>query len=104
MGKKGINVKPFTPLRETFKKKGAMSGRDRRMPMDFKRLDMTENGTYLYEINYDGGVFYNVFTVSYLEYDDSIIELYPGDREFADGTAFNYQSLSEARKKFKEIS
>ena len=103
MGKSTINIKPFVALKETFKRKGAMSNRDRRIPMDFRRLDMTENGTYLYEVKYDGAVFYNVFKVSYLEYENSIIEIYPGNKEYENGTAWNYQTLSEAQKKFKEI-
>lgn len=97
----------FHPLPEQFIKKGPQSpdykDGHRKMVINYKQLFNHNELVFVYEVDYEGQIHYNVFISKMLETNKGIFALYPNDDSFARDEAFNFVRLESAKEKFDEL-
>jgi len=100
---------PFTghaELRTTFQRKGGIkkseiNGADIRMWITYTQIEHKESYGYIYHVDYDGHIFYNVFKERYNETDEGgTTTIYPGENAFReyDQWAWNANTLEDAKE------
>ena len=105
MGRNKIAFTGHTDLKKTFQRKGAIkkhtNGQEIRMYITYTQLEHKEGYGYIYEVNYDGHIFYNVFKERYYQTDEGGTAcIYPGDAAFYDNApkwAWTTTTIEEAK-------
>ena len=92
-------------LRPYFERKGAIArinGRDIRLIIKYTQLVHKKDYGYIYQVDYDGHVFYNVFKEKYYETDDGATSCtFPGDQAFYENKyqwAYTTNTIEEAKE------
>ena len=107
MGRNKPGYTGHTELRTTFQRKGGVkkseiNGCDLRMWITYTQVRHKPDHGYIYEVNYDGQVFYNVFCERYIENDEgATIVNYPNDDAFRENEwqwAWTTRTLEEAKE------
>lgn len=106
MGRNRPAFTGHTELRKTFQRKGVMTKNEKgvevRAWLIFNQIEHKESYGYIYEINYDGHVFYQTFKERYIENDDgATIVTYPNDDAFRENEwqwAWCTRTLEEAKE------
>jgi hypothetical protein len=104
----GRTKEPFTghkELNSTFQRKGAIKKGDKgaeiRMYINYTQVEHKENYGYIYQVDYDGQVFYNVFEERYqTNSEGGTACVYPGEIAFREYNqwAWNVMTLDEAKE------
>ena len=105
----GRTKEPFTghtELRTSFSRKGAIKKADKgvelRMYIIYTQVQHKENYGYIYQVDYDGHIFYNVFEERYSTNDEGgTTVIYPGEIAFRDNEwqwAWTTRTLEEAKE------
>ena len=94
-----------TELKTSFTRKGAIkkaeTGGDVRMWITYTQVEHKENYGYIYQVNYDGHIFYNVFEERYqTNSEGGTVCVYPGEIAFREYNqwAYNTNTLEEAKE------
>ncbi len=106
MGRNKPAFTGHTELRKTFQRKGIMTknekGAEVRAYIIYTQVEHKESYGYIYEINYDGQVFYQTFKERYIENDEgATIVCYPNDDAFRENKyqwAWTTNKLDEAKE------
>ena len=103
------NKQPFTghkELKTSFQTKGgikkAANGGDYRMFIDYTQLEYKPGCGYIYKVDYDGHIFYNVFKEKFYQTDEGATSVsYPGDNAFYENEyqwAWTTNTIEEAKE------
>ena len=95
-----------TELRTSFSRKGGIkkseiNGAELRMYINYTQIEHKESYGYIYHVDYDGHIFYNVFKERYYTTDEGATSCsYPGENAFReyDQWAWNARTLEEAKE------
>jgi hypothetical protein len=106
MGRNKPAFTGHTELRTTFQRKGGIkkgdNGAELRMWLIYTQLEHKQGYGYIYEVNYDGHVFYNVFKEHYdTNCEGGTTTLYPGENAFRENKyqwAWNARTLQDAKE------
>ena len=105
MGRTKAAFTGHTELKTSFTRKGAIkkgeTGGDVRMYINYTQVEHKPDHGYIYEVNYDGQVFYNVFEERYSTNDEGGTTCtYPGENAFREYKqwAYNTNTLEEAKE------
>jgi hypothetical protein len=106
MGRNRPAFTGHTELRKTFQRKGVMGknekGTEVRTYIVYTQIEHKESYGYIYEVNYDGHVFYQTFMERYIQNDEgATIVNYPNDDAFRENEwqwAWNTRTLEAAKE------
>jgi len=107
MGRNKPAFTGHTELRKTFQRKGAIkrsetNGTDIRMWITYTQVEHKPSYGYIYQVDYDGHIFFNVFKERYIENDEgATIVTYPNDNAFYENEwqwAYTTKTLEEAKE------
>lgn len=106
MGRNKAAFTGHTELRKTFERKGMFkkhaSGGEVRMYIKYTQLEHKEGYGYIYMLDYDGHIFYQIFKERFIENDEgATIANYPNDNAFVENDwqwAWVSNSLEDAKE------
>ena len=101
MGRNKAAFTGHTELRTSFTRKGAVV-KDIRLIINYNQVEHKESYGYIYQIHYDGQVFYQTFKERYYQNNEgATIVNYPGDDAFVENKyqwAWTTNTLEEAKE------
>ena len=92
-------------LAEKFSRKGGFGGKynNIRLFINHTQIKASGDGVYMYEVEYDKDITYWIFICDYYEHDGQAHEMFPGDKSYENGRAFNTRSKREANHIYNEL-